>query len=258
MSNGDSAGEAPERGPSSAVGGQHPARAAVLGFVIATAAIAIAGLIGSAVGPVGRNLGAIAAVVFLVIPYYYAARHGQDLYDYGFRSQPLGLGLKLGFGIPVIVFPLFFAGFVFFYEVVCQTDLLAALAPPGMCRLYGGWGELHMPPLTWRTLELLFIQIVVVALPEELFFRGFVLQLLERALPPKRRLWGGGVGLALVVSSALFALGHLAVSPDPRRLAVFFPGLMFGWVFSKTRSVLAGTIIHALSNVFIHLLEKAF
>jgi membrane protease YdiL (CAAX protease family) len=251
----ESDGPGPDR---PVVGGPRPARAALVGFVVATVGIAIAGLIGSAVGPIGRNLGAIAAVLFLVIPYYYAGRHGQDLHDFGFRAEPVGTGLKLGFGIPLLIFPLFAIGFVVFYEVVCGVDTLSALAPPGMCRLYGGLDQLHLPPLGKRTVELLFIQVVVVALPEELFFRGFVLQLLERALPPKRKLWGGGVGWALVLSSAIFAVGHLAVSPDPRRLAVFFPGLMFGWVFSKTRSVLAGTIIHALSNVFIHLLEKAF
>lgn len=240
------------------VGGGRPGRDAVVGFALATIGIGIAGAVGRAVPAVQANLGAVAAVLFLFIPYFYARRHGEDLYDYGFRAEPLRPGLGYGLGIPLLVFPLFAVGFVIFYELVCQTEALSMLAPRGMCVRYGGLGELHLPEVTMDTLELLFVQVIVVALPEEVFFRGFVHQLLERALPPKRKLWGGHIGVALVLSSALFAIGHLAVQPDPRRLAVFFPGLMFGWVFTKTRSVLAGTIIHALSNVFIHLLERSF
>ncbi len=227
-------------------------------FVIAALAIFVLGLIARGIPLVAENLGALAAVVFLFVPYFYARHHGEDLYDYGFRTKPTRLGLGIGFGLPLIVFPLFAFGFVFFYEVVCTTEAIRAVAPPGMCTRFHGVDALHLPSLGFHTLEFLFIQVVAVALPEELFFRGFVHQLLERALPPKRRIWGGGVGLALILSSLLFAIGHLLVSPDPRRLAVFFPGLMFGWVFSKTRSILAGTIIHALSNLFIYLLERAF
>lgn len=230
----------------------------MVAFFVACAAIAAFGGIGRVLPVVGQNLGALAAVVFLFIPYFYAGRFSEDLHDYGFRSEPVGTGLGLGFGIPLLVFPVFALGFVLFYELVCDIDWLVALAPPGMCRRYGGIDSVHVPPLGWHTLELLFIQIVVVALPEEVFFRGFIHQLLERVYPPRRTVAGGGIGLALVASSALFAFGHLIVSPDPRRLAVFFPGLLFGWVFSKTRSVLAGTIIHSLSNVFIFLLERAF
>lgn len=244
-------------GPPS-IGGTRPARDAVVGFALATITIAVAGQLGNFIPVVGSNLGAIAAIAFLMIPYVYAGRFGEDLHDYGFRAEPVAEGLRFAFGVPLIVFPLFTAVFFLFYEVVCHVPEMAVLAPPGMCSRYGGIEALHLPNVDWKVLELLFIQVVVVALPEEVFFRGFVHQLLERALPPRRRLAGGGVGVALLISSALFAIGHLAVSPDPRRLSVFFPGLLFGWVFSRTRSVLAGTLIHALSNVFIFLLERSF
>ena len=56
----------------------------------------------------------------------------------------------------------------------------------------------------------------VVALPEELFFRGMLLRLLEQRFPPKRRFLGGGIGVALVLSAAAFALIHLPKDGDPR------------------------------------------
>jgi hypothetical protein len=77
-------------------------------------------------------------------------------------------------------------------------------------------------------------------------------------MPARRTLLGGGIGKALVLSSALFALGHMLVVFDPRRLAVFFPGLLFGWLRSATGSILAGTICHAASNLFIHLLTRIY
>ena len=63
---------------------------------------------------------------------------------------------------------------------------------------------------------------------------------------------------ALVVSSALFALGHLAVVPNPQRLAVFFPALVFGWMRGRTGSILAGATFHALCNIFADVLHTSF
>jgi membrane protease YdiL (CAAX protease family) len=99
------------------------------------------------------------------------------------------------------------------------------------------------------------VQLVVVALPEELFFRGFLLGLLERRFPPKRRVLGGGIGLALVLSALAFALIHLPKDGDPRALATFFPGLLFGWMRSATGSILASTLTHAGSNIVVKMLD---
>jgi len=238
-----------------------PLRAALLWFAVSTAAVVVLAQLGRAVPFVGANLGAFVAIVFLYIPFAVAQRRREDLADYAFRMDPVGRGLAFGVGIPVLVFPLFLAGFVLFYDQVCAAEhgaWLAKLAPPGLCRSWRGWDGMHAPSHGWKLIEAAFVQVVVVALPEELFFRGFLHRLCEQALPPKRRLLGGGIGWALVVSSALFALGHLAVGFDPRRLAVFFPGLLFGWVRSATGSIFAGTIIHASSNLFVDVLEKMF
>ena len=62
----------------------------------------------------------------------------------------------------------------------------------------------------------------------------------------------------MVVSSALFALGHLAVILIPQRLAVFFPSLLFGWMWSRTRSIAAGATFHALCNVVSELLRVSY
>lgn len=232
---------------------------AVLAFGIATAAVAVLGLLSRGIPIMAANLGALVAIVFLYLSVVLARRRGLDIVDFGFRAQPVVRGLVIATVFIALVFPLFAVGFVVFYDEVCTPgSSLARLAMPGLCAGYDGWDGAHWPRFGWAIVEMVFIQVVVVALPEELFFRGVLHEMCERGLPPKRRWLGGGVGWALVLSSLLFALGHLAVNFDLRRLSVFFPGLLFGWMRSATGSILAGTIAHAASNLFIHVLQQIF
>lgn len=101
-------------------------------------------------------------------------------------------------------------------------------------------------------------QLVVVALPEELFFRGYIQGRLEDAWPPKWNLFGARVGGAWLVASVLFALGHYFVTFEPQMLSRVVPGLVFGWMFARTRSILAGTIFHAACNLLMEVLATSF
>jgi membrane protease YdiL (CAAX protease family) len=177
--------------------------------------------------------------------------------------------------------PVFTLGFFAFYEIACHSELLSHLAPHQMCGHYGGLAGFHMPafavfepsapglaeplrqlgPVTRAaptlSLEWCLVQWLVVGLPEELFFRGFLLHKLEQRFPPRRRILGGGIGLALVLSAAAFAVIHLPREADPRALATFFPGLVFGWMRSATGSILASTVTHGCSNILVRILELA-
>jgi membrane protease YdiL (CAAX protease family) len=204
---------------------------------------------------VGHLGSALVAVVFLYVPVYIAWKRGEVLEDYGFHAAPIGRGLAFAGASAAVIFPIFALGYFAFYEIACNSELLAHLVPRNMCTQYHGLGGIHAPALSWDFAEFCLVQLVVVALPEELFFRGFLLEMLERKFPPKRRLLGGGVGLALVISAAMFALVHLPKDGDPRALATFFPALLFGWMRSATRSILASTLTHGCSNILIRLLD---
>ncbi len=212
---------------------------------------------------IGHLGSALVAVLFLYVPVLFAWRRKEDLDLYGFHAEPVKRGLVTAGVAFCVIFPLFVVGYFTFYEFACRSDLLANLVPHQMCNRYGGFDAIHAPTVTLMglsvgqsfSIEFCVVQLIVVALPEELFFRGFLLHLLERRFPPKRRVLGGGIGLALVLSAAAFAIVHLPKDGDPRALATFFPGLLFGWMRSATGSIMASTITHAGSNILVRVLD---
>jgi membrane protease YdiL (CAAX protease family) len=220
-------------------------------------AVLVAGLvqIDVTVRLIGHVGSAAVAILFLYAPVFLAWLRKEDLVDYGFHREPLRRGLALGLGAPLVIFPLFVGGYLAFSSVVCHSDSLALLAPRGACRGFHGIATLHWPAVGWDFAQFALVQLVVVALPEELFFRGCLHELLERRFPPARRVFGGGIGWALILSSAAFAIIHLPKDGDPRALATFFPGMLFAWMRSATGSILASTLTHASSNVLVRFLD---
>jgi len=105
-----------------------------------------------------------------------------------------------------------------------------------------------------------FGQLVIIALPEEAFYRGYVQSRLDAAMGPsfRVRLFGADASLAILVTSVLFAAGHLATIHSPARLAVFFPSLLFGWLRTRTKGIGAGVLFHAMCNVFSETLGKGY
>ena len=240
-------------------------RDAALAFAVVFALVAVLVRIDITLPAIGHVGSALVSLVFLYVPIYVAGRRGEDLTVFGLRGDPLARSLVIaGIAICVMV-PVFSAVFAAFYEVVCHSASLSQLAPHRMCARYAGLAGLHLPSLALAearpprpdtlSVEWCLVQWLVVGLPEELFFRGFLLERLERRFPPRRRILGGGVGLALVVSALAFAAIHLPREGDPRALATFFPGLLFGWMRSATGSIVASTITHGSANILVRVLE---
>jgi len=81
--------------------------------------------------------------------------------------------------------------------------------------------------------------LLLVALPEEVFFRGYLYDAFEEA------------GREPVVPVALlFAIGHFVIAPSPFRLLTFFPALLLGWGRKRTGNVYVPTAAHFLYNLF--------
>jgi membrane protease YdiL (CAAX protease family) len=207
-------------------------------FVIATAAASILYHL-QFVAFIRANLHALVAAVFLVLPQIFLRKRG-DIEKYGFTTHPRKLGLAIAAVGVLGILPLFVGGFWIYERMLGVLSRHPALRlPPGF-------------------LQLVAAQLIVVALPEELFFRGFVQGRLEEAFPPQRKFLGAPVGGALVATAALFGVGHFFVTFEPQMLTRFFPGLVFGWMFARTRSILAGTIFHASCNLLMDVLARSF
>ncbi|MEL6457959.1 MAG: type II CAAX endopeptidase family protein [Cyanobacteria bacterium J06621_15] len=85
---------------------------------------------------------------------------------------------------------------------------------------------------------LIFFSTAAIAAPlfEELLFRGFLLPSLTRYIP----LWG-----SILISSFLFAAVHLSLS-EVLPLSVL--GIVLGFVYSRSRNLLAPMLLHSLWN----------
>lgn len=105
-------------------------------------------------------------------------------------------------------------------------------------------------------LETFLVNFVGIALPEEVFYRGYLQGRLGPLFRRRFRLLGVEVGGHLFVASVLFAISHLVTVHHPFRLAVFFPGLLFGWLREKTQGILAPAFLHASSNCLMEALQR--
>lgn len=106
----------------------------------------------------------------------------------------------------------------------------------------------------WWLINLVLVQLLLVALPEEVFYRGYLQSRLDTLIGREVRVLGVSVNLtSMVVTSALFAIGHVVTVPAPSRLAVFFPSLLFGWMRRATGGILAPVIFHAACNLIVEI-----
>ncbi len=101
-------------------------------------------------------------------------------------------------------------------------------------------------------------QLLVIALPEEAFFRGYLQSALDGRWGARWRILGADLGPGWIVSAAIFAVGHVLTIPAAGRLAVFFPALAFGWLRARTRGIGAGVAFHAACNLLSQMLAFGY
>jgi hypothetical protein len=139
--------------------------------------------------------------------------------------------------------------------------LLSTLFLPPFLFGYGIWFH-PRHPLVFAPgndpLEEISGQLFAIALPEELFYRGYLQSALDQAFPPKITVLGAKVGAGLLLASVVFALGHVFTTPNPARLAVFFPALLFGWLRARTGGIGASVLFHASCNLFSAYLARGY
>jgi membrane protease YdiL (CAAX protease family) len=104
---------------------------------------------------------------------------------------------------------------------------------------------------SWETVA---VQVILVALPEEFFFRGYLQTMLATRFSKRFRLFGLGLfeaPVALPLASLIFAFSHSVITLRWWQFAIFFPSLVFGWLRDRTGGLVAPILFHALSNLVL-------
>jgi hypothetical protein len=144
--------------------------------------------------------------------------------------------LSFALGATIVIFPVFIYGFVYWWHPTQAFHF--------------------RQPESWN--DELLGQALVIALPEEAFYRGYLMHAFDEKSTRRVRVFGIRVGSSLIWTSALFAIGHLATEPNPTSLAVFFPALVFGWLRLRTGGIGAGVLFHVFCNVFASMLGRGY
>ena len=112
----------------------------------------------------------------------------------------------------------------------------------------------------WPTsvLKLVAYHLFFVAIPEELFYRGYLQTRLDEAFGTRWRVAGASIGPGLFITSIIFAAGHSIVQVQWWHFAIFFPSLLFGWMRARTGQIVAGAFFHAWSNVTVSTLDTLY
>jgi membrane protease YdiL (CAAX protease family) len=152
-----------------------------------------------------------AAVLFLSVPYL------------------LGKGLRLGFEprsflMSLLISIIIIGSYLLLFHLITRKSIY----------------------LDALSLNLIIIHLIVIAFPEEAFFRGY----LQRELGNDIR--------SIFIVSILFALGHFLTICIAHgsfglhcitALLTFFPSLVMGYLYYKSQSIWGCTIFHFLSNL---------
>lgn len=103
-------------------------------------------------------------------------------------------------------------------------------------------------------LESLVVNLLVVAVAEELFFRGYLQDRLAKLFPAKSRFLGAPFGRAAVGASVVFALAHFVGEYRFDRLGPLVPGLVFGWLRAYSGTIWGAVLFHGYCNLLADVL----
>lgn len=118
------------------------------------------------------------------------------------------------------------------------------------------------PALGWTwpaaPLKLVVYNLFFVAIPEEMFYRGYMQTRLDRLYRPRWRVLGTRIGPGLLWTCLLFAFGHSLVVVQWWHVFIIVPSLAFGWLRARTGGIVAGALFHAWCNVTVTTLDTLY
>lgn len=215
-------------------------------------------------GWLGTALATLAMGLQLYLPIRWLHRTLQPDWVIGWRRDRIGKDLRLVGILCVLTFPLYGLAHIWMMEngralIIELGGLeLARWIPHKSWSLEAFWAELAKPDRFLWLGERVATHLFGVALPEETFYRGFLLTISQSVWVPVTTVFGIRFGKAAIVTNLFFALGHIVGEWNPLRFGPFFPGLVFAWLFNATGSIWGAVIYHAASNVFGEILALGY
>ena len=204
-------------------------------WALTAAAISLAANLGFG----DTTVSVVECLALIYVPVGFLVWRRRDLDRYGLHLDHAGRSLAIFFVVSAVTLIPFYGGQAALYTVVFHWQFDRALIPPHLARDAAA-------------------QLFGVALPEEVFYRGYLQTRLDDVFPRRRRVLGADVGASVVVTSLIFVAGHLVVHPQPYQLAIFFPSLVFGWLRVRSDGLLAPVLYHALCNLGMHVLQSSY
>jgi membrane protease YdiL (CAAX protease family) len=155
--------------------------------------------------------------------------------DFGSFFKSLGIGLIAS----VIIFPPFFIAAHFW-----QTWVM-------------GLSEFRLASFQIFDGMILY-QLLLVALPEEFYFRGYFQSAMNFIMKPRWKILGARLGWAWIITALAFAFAHSIIFYQWWHFAIFFPALVFGYLRERTGSITAPIVFHALSNILMSWFSRCY
>lgn len=188
---------------------------------------------------------AIVPILFIYAPVWWLQRKGLDPWDFplhlpAFSDRPSWFGafsLNIAF-IAVILVP-WLVGYHFWQNLVFGLE-------PELTRL------------PREPIKLIGYHLFFVAIPEEIFYRGYMQTRLDEVWPPRWNILGATLGWGWLVTCLVFALGHSLVQFQWWHIFIMFPSLVFGWMRARTGGIIAGAFFHAWSNITVSTLDTIY
>lgn len=124
-------------------------------------------------------------------------------------------------------------------------------------------------PAPWTAFtQNLWYQLLVVALPEEFYFRGYLQTTLKKVFQPSAaggpssgrrwKIFGVHLGWEWLFTALIFAFAHSVIQLKWWHFSIFFPALLFGYLRERTGSITAPVLFHAFSNCFMNWFAKSY
>ena len=106
--------------------------------------------------------------------------------------------------------------------------------------------------------RVIFYQLLLIALPEEFYFRGYVQPALNAIFRPRWNILGVQLGWSWILTAVIFAIAHSIITYQWWHFAIFFPGLVFGWLKERTGALTAPIFFHAAANIFMNWFARSY